>query len=445
VADELDIRSVYTEGDEREVELRIFLRPADESELTVPEVQERLRRVVPPIPGVTVHHGRRDRDDERAAASVVLHGDDAAVLAVLAAEVRKRLETIEGVVETESSLEHGDEEIRLRLDRDLLRAYGVGVQAVTGIVSTTLRGAPLPDYHVGGRQVPMRFRLSPRNRSTVHQLVATPVPAEGGGEIALGAVARVERARGLPVIMRRDGQTMLRVTARTAEKDVEELSRRIDAAMASVRLPDGYRWDKSDRFNVFEEGSGAEGFAVVMSACFIFILMGVLFESWLLPLSVMLSVPFAFVGVNLALVATATPRDVLAGIGSVLLVGLVVNNAIVLVDCVNRHRLAGLDREDAIRRALGERFRPIALTALTTLFGVLPMAIGGTEIVGIPFAPLGRVIFGGLLASTVSTVVVVPLFYVLFDDLAAWLAGFSAWTARALPALPPWRWLAARR
>ena len=145
--------------------------------------------------------------------------------------------------------------------------------------------------------------------------------------------------------------------------------------------------------------------------------MGVLFESFVLPLSVIVSIPLSFFGAYWLLYITGTPFDLMAMIGLIILIGIVVNNAIVLIDMINRLRKEGLSRRDAIIEAGHHRFRPILMTAFTTIFGMLPMAVGNASLIGMPYAPLGRVMIGGLLSSTALTLIAVPLFYTFFDDL----------------------------
>lgn len=149
--------------------------------------------------------------------------------------------------------------------------------------------------------------------------------------------------------------------------------------------------------------------------------MGVLFESVVLPFSVLFSIPFSFLGVYWALYLTGTPMDMMANIGMIVLIGVVVNNAIVLVDMINRMRLEGLSRTDAILEAGHNRFRPILMTTFTTVFGLLPMALGNSNLIGIPYAPLGRTMMGGLLVSTFMTLLLVPICYTLLDDLRTYL------------------------
>jgi HAE1 family hydrophobic/amphiphilic exporter-1 len=157
--------------------------------------------------------------------------------------------------------------------------------------------------------------------------------------------------------------------------------------------------------------------------------MGFLFESFVLPLSVLPSIPLSFVGVWWFLYLTDSSLDVLAGIGLLLLLGVVVNNAIVLVDFINGARAQGLDRTEAIVQAGVQRFRPIFMTALTTVGGMIPLAFADAPAEGIPYGPFGKTLVGGMTTSTILTLVVVPVSYTAFDDLRTRLEG---WFGRVL-------------
>jgi HAE1 family hydrophobic/amphiphilic exporter-1 len=187
--------------------------------------------------------------------------------------------------------------------------------------------------------------------------------------------------------------------------------------MAGFEMPRGYRWDKGARYVRIQESDASQQLALLLSVIFVFLLMGVLFESFVLPLSVIAAIPFSFLGVYWTLYLTGTPFDVLSGIGTIILVGVVVNNAIVLIDLTNRLRAQGMDRFEALVEAGKHRFRPILMTTFTTACGLIPMAVGNAKMIGMPYAPLGRTMMGGLLASTVLTLVIVPLCYTFFDDL----------------------------
>jgi HAE1 family hydrophobic/amphiphilic exporter-1 len=186
-----------------------------------------------------------------------------------------------------------------------------------------------------------------------------------------------------------------------------------------MELPRGYAWTKGRRFQDQMENDQARNLALLLSVTFVFLLMGVLFESFVLPLSIVTTIPMALVGVYWTLYLTGTPLDVMGGVGLVVLIGVVVNNGIVLVDLVTQLRAEGVERQEALIQAGKRRMRPILMTALTTIFGLLPMALGTESFVGIPYAPLARVVAGGMAAATVLTLFFVPYLYVALDDARA--------------------------
>jgi HAE1 family hydrophobic/amphiphilic exporter-1 len=166
--------------------------------------------------------------------------------------------------------------------------------------------------------------------------------------------------------------------------------------------------------------------ALLLSVTFVFLIMGVLFESFLLPMSIITTVPMAFLGVYWMLYLTDTSFDGMSGVGLVILVGVVVNNGIVYIDLATRLRNDGVDRLTALVDAGARRLRPILMTALTTIFGLVPMTIGDASFVGMPYAPLGRVVVGGLSTGTLLTLFLLPFLYTVLDDMRdtsrRWLA-----------------------
>ena len=163
-----------------------------------------------------------------------------------------------------------------------------------------------------------------------------------------------------------------------------------------------------------------------MAITFVFLLMGILFESLILPFAVIFSIPLSFLGVYWGLWLSDTTMDFMSKVGIIVLIGVVVNNAIVLIDMVNRLRATGMRRNEAILEAGFNRFRPILMTTCTTVFGLFPMAIGSSTMMGMPYAPLGITMMGGLIVSSLLTLVAIPLFYSLLDDLQNTLKRITA-------------------
>ncbi|MEE2659815.1 MAG: efflux RND transporter permease subunit [Candidatus Latescibacterota bacterium] len=398
----------------------------DPEHLGYNEVVEDIKERVKLPPGTSMRVNWRSDGGDDAAVSLNLYGDDTSILLGLSAEVERRLRTIPGLLSVQADVDRGQTELRVRLNRDQVRRYGFQPQTISGNINYALRGYDLTKYRTDdGREVGVFMRLEEADRQSMLQLRNLTFQSENGTEVPLESLADIEVTRSLGGIRREDRQTLLKVTATATKEDSKELFAHIDEAMIGFEMPRGYRWDKGARYERLEEQDQSQIFALVLSVTFVFLLMGVLFESFILPLSVIIAIPFAFLGVYWTLYLTDTTFDMLCAIGTVILVGVVVNNAIVLIDMANRMRTEGMTRFEALMAAGRHRFRPILMTTFTTIFGLVPMAVGNAKMIGMPYAPLGRTMMGGLLASTMLTLVIVPLFYTLFDDVRVILRRIS--------------------
>jgi hydrophobic/amphiphilic exporter-1 (mainly G- bacteria), HAE1 family len=359
----------------------------------------------------------RENAEQDARVNVTLYGEDTRVLMGLAEEVERRIESIPGLLSVNTDMDRGGTELQVRLDREQVQRYEVNPWEISNTISYALRGVNVNKFHTeDGREVDIRVQFESYADQNLQDLRNMTFSTAADHEVPLESLADIYVERTLGGIKRENRRTMLTVSARASKDSAQELFAQIDQAMQGFEMPRGYNWDKGDRFVRLEEQNESMYFAVMMSVIFVFLLMGMLFESFVLPLSVIVSIPFSFLGVYWVLYLTGTPFEVMSMIGSIILIGVVVNNAIVLVDLANRLRAGGKSRFDALLEAGQHRFRPILMTTFTTAFGLLPMAVGNSKMIGIAYAPLGRTMMGGLLASMVLTLMLVPLFYTFFDD-----------------------------
>ena len=386
------------------------------------EVLKSAQKDMPTFVGVV---GRVDRQRTGATSDpyvrVVLEGDDTDVLLSMVEEVKRRLETIPSVLNVEREQEDDDEvlqEVRVHVDRKRSTQLGISAQNVAQQIGFALQGVSLPRFQADEHEVQVKMYLDRGDRKTLQDLKNFTFSARDGDEVSLAELSEISMGKGTGEIYRSNGKTKVEVRAFTTKQDRRRLYQDIDIAMAGFSMPRGYNWNKGERFRTMGEEDDTLKFATIMAITFVFLLMGVLFESFILPFSVLFSIPFAFLGVYWLLFVTATPMNMMAMVGMIILIGVVVNNAIVLVDMINRLRQQEKSRLDAILEAGENRFRPILMTTFTTIFGLLPMAVGNSNLMGQPYSPLGRTMMGGLISSTVLTLLVIPLLYTFLDDLA---------------------------
>ncbi len=418
--EEYDIKDVLTRYRDTEGRVEVFLESADESDVKVKDAVKDFKELFPDFPGVKMLLGWHKSTGSGGDASVTLRlrGKDTKRLLELSETVARRLRTIPSVIDVETDRDRAKDEAVINVNRKLARKYGISPSVIAQTVAFSIRGTPLPEYRTSEREIDINLRFREKDRETVSQLKDLNVGSMGGRMIPLNTIADFSIQPGYGEIHHVNKKTTVEIKVDTTKEDMENLYNRIDEKMDEIVFPRGYSWSKGSRYSRMREASQTRQFAWVFSIVFVFLLMGVLFESFVLPLSILFSIPFAFFGAFWSLVITDTPMDMIVGIGMVLLIGIVVNNAIVLVDRINQFRRRGKSRREAILKGTKQRFRPIVMTALTTISGMVPMAIGSSNMVGIPFSPLGRAVIGGLIASTFSTLILLPLFYTFMEDFA---------------------------
>lgn len=380
---------------------------------------ERLRPCLPEQAGVelTLEGNEGDREVYRVEAV----GRDPAILARILREVAEDLRGLPGVLEVITPADESEEEIAVVVERDRAQRFSISADQVSSMVGWMLRGAPLPDFEIDGEELPMWIRFQEQEGEGLGELTRVEMFTPDGKSVPLNSIARFETGRSLPAIRRSDRQVASRLqVVFGSEEDQRAVEARIAGALRAVELPEGYTLGTQGGSSQLREDLGELARAGAVGLLLIFIIMGVLFESLLLPLAVLCSVPFLFVGAFWSIWLFDETVTVLGGIGFVILLGVVVNNAIVLVDCVHRRRREGARRSEAILNGAEERFRPIWMTALTTISGLLPLILVPHEGGGFDYRPLAVIVLGGLAGATMLTLLAVPLFYVLFDDLGRW-------------------------
>ncbi|MEZ4386094.1 MAG: efflux RND transporter permease subunit [Candidatus Krumholzibacteriia bacterium] len=321
-----------------------------------------------------------------------------------------RLGRVRGLVDVRSSLEAGNPELQVIFDRDRLAALGLDMATLSQTLQDRVQGAVPTRFREQDRQIDIRVRNREADRRSLEDVRALIIPGPDGEQLRLGSVAEVRLDRGPAEVHRLQQQRAAVVSAGLEGRSLGAAVVDVRRALVDTPPPAGITAEVGGQFDEMQVSFRSLRFALALAVFLVYLVMAATFESFIHPLIVLFTIPLALVGVVAALLATGTTVTVIVLIGAVMLVGIVVNNAIVLIDTVNRYRRAGLAKEEALLRAGHARLRPILMTTATTVLGLLPMAISygqGSEL----RTPLAITVAGGLLLSTLLTLVVIPAAY----------------------------------
>ncbi len=404
----------------------IYLLDEEESTLATSEVRNRIRDLLPVKAGVDLRIAAGQGRYGTSGIEVQLMGDDPVVLELLAKRLSSQLREVPTIKDVDTSLESGDEEILVQVERARALQAGLSSRAVAFTVNNALSSRAVSHFKTDDREVDLVMQYREEDRETLDQLKNVPVFAAGGVPVPLGALADFEQVAGPQSIERENHLAQVTVSANVADpKSSFATMGAVTGILRSTNLPPGYEWSfgRWTRWQQSDQESGM--FALLFALPLVYMLLAALFESFAQPFTIMFSVPFALLGVGLVMKLTGTPWETMTMIGLIILLGIVVNNAIVLIDHINFLRKTGLGRDEAIVTGGQHRMRPILITAITTILGMLPMVapfifpqwFGPLEGRAATWAPIGLVIIGGLTTSTFLTLLIIPTLYSLIDDL----------------------------
>jgi hydrophobic/amphiphilic exporter-1 (mainly G- bacteria), HAE1 family len=439
---EFNIRSVYSYYDLGQAQSALLLTDDDEATLSTTEVIEKIEKDMPKL-AIGKPSFEFDQQGGGEGFSLQISGDSTSVLNELGADIARVLSSIDGLKDLRSDAENGGKEVQVVIDRARAGAVGLTTQDVADTVAIAMRGENLRQFRGEFGEVGVRLAFRDDEKQSVEQLASLPIFTPAGERITLGSVASLHVANSPDAIRRTDRQTSVVITG-NIDKDssMTAVRPKVEELMKQIELPPGYSWKFGQGFERQDETQQLMLQNIVLGIACIFLVMAALFESLLFPFSIILgSIVFSIFGVFLFFAATGTTFSFMASIGIMILIGVVVNNGIVLIDHVNNLRQAGTPRNEAIAVAGRDRLRPILMTVATTIVGLAPLAVGSTQIGGDgpPYYPMARAIIGGLAFSTLVSLLVVPALYVYFDNLAAWGRKVMRTARRTAVPIPPRR------
>ena len=422
---EFEIESIYSYFRSGYAQSTIMLTK-EEGEKSLEEIREGILEKMPKIAIANPSFSWRSSTNENGL-QITISGESSQRLAELSYELADVLSRVEGFRDVRSEAEQGEEEVRIVVDRERARQYGYSTQQVASTVSTAMRGYNLRRFRTPEGEVDMRLAFQDSDKQSLDNIRNIAIQSQDvlQDPIKLAALADIRTSRGPQSIQRENRITMIGIKVGLDGITGDEGTERLNQVLSNYELPAGYSWGFGQQHDYEQESQNLMLINILMALVLIYLVMAGLFESLIHPAGIWSSIVFAFVGVYWFFWITNTTLQIMAFIGVLILIGIVVNNGIVLIDHINYLRSTGLPRREALLQAGHDRFRPIVMTAATTVLGLLPLCFGDTQIGGDgpPYFPMARAIVGGLAFSTVVTLIILPTIYLLLDD-------FSIWTKR---------------
>jgi len=416
-----EIESVYTYYEPENASSSINLIPDDDAKKSVTQIKEEIEKNLPKIAigePAFEYISRNSNEQVR----VFVQGESMEVLEELAEQVEWRLSRIEGFADVQSEAETGSDEVRLTVDHDRARNFGLTSGAIANMVSGAMRGQTVQRIRGSEGEIDVVLAFQDVNRQTLDDLRNLPISIGSNQTVKLSTLASFNQSSGSGRIFRENRKTSLGIGINLDGIPSDDARKEISVVMDQIAYPTGYSWSYGRSFGNDLEAMNVMLFNIGIAFFLIYLIMASLFESLLYPTSVISCIFFGIVGIFWFFFITGTNFDLMAFIGILILMGIVVNNGIVLIDHINHLRNEGLSRHDAVIQGGKDRMRPILMTAATTVLGLIPLCIGTTQIggEGPPYFPMARAIVGGLTFSTIVTLIVLPSIYVILDDISIW-------------------------
>ncbi len=377
-------------------------------------MMHRLRRALGDLPQVKIDFARPSLFSFKTPVEVEIRGYELSDLAQLGREAERVLSEVPGLYDVKSSLQRGSPEVQVMYRRDLLAKYNLNLRAVAELVRRKVQGAVVTQFREADRRIDVLVRVEESDRSGVADLRRLVVNPNGKVPIPLSSVADIQVQEGPSEIRRIDQQRAVLVSANVSGVDLATVTSTIQKALGQIEVPQDVTFVIGGQNREMQTSMESLIFALGLAIFLVYIVMASQFESFVHPFVIIFTIPLALIGVVLVLFVLGIPLSVVVFLGLIMLAGIVVNNAIVLVDYINHLRRTGMSKVDAIVQAGSVRLRPILMTTSTTVLGLLPMALGlgeGAEI----RTPMAITVVAGLISATVLTLVIIPTVYSILD------------------------------
>ncbi|MDD4599955.1 Multidrug resistance protein MdtC [bioreactor metagenome] len=417
-----EVTMTYSTANINDINIFTKLQPKGERDISDNDIITDLRQKLSDIPGVQVSVTKKSGMSSGKPVSLVIQGSSLDKLSEIAEEVQKIVTSTPGAIDVTTSHESGKPDVQIIVNRDKASDLGVSTATIANTIQTMFNGSIVTEYKDDEDAYDVRLILAPGDRKSLTDVNNVYVPStnrDKNGQtimVPLSQVTETVYATSPTQIKRYDRQEQITISANLNGKTLGEFNQDLDKRLAEVRMPDGYKFVTTGQSEQMATAFTGIIMALAMAVLFIFFVLAAQFESFIDPFAIMLALPMAIIGAILGLLLAGSQLSMMSLIGILMLMGLVTKNAILLVDFAKQQMAQGVDRNQALVEAAIVRMRPIIMTTLAMIFGMIPLALGigpGAE----ARAPMAHAIIGGLITSTILTLVVVPVVYTLLDDL----------------------------
>jgi len=399
------------------IETFIKLVPKEERANSQFEIQDRLRKRLDSMPGITYIFQEGGSFSSEKGIEVKINGFDIEGAKSIANEIKAKMEKINGLVDISLNVKETIPELQIDLDKELLNNYRLSYLGVAANISTAIQGTVVSQYREGEDEYDVRVQFEKQFRRSKEAVEQIEIPVLGGHMVQLKELANIHEEQATPTIFRENQNRFVSVGCNLSGIDLSSAVDKIKEIIAETPIPSEYQVIIGGTAEDQQEAFFYLGLAFLAAILLVYMIMASQFESLVDPLIIMFTVPLSVIGVFVFLFITGTSLSVMALVGLVMLVGIAVNNGIVMVDYINQVRDRGVELNEAVKEASLARMRPVLMTAMTTILGMVPLAIelgSGSE----TWSPLARAVIGGLTTTTILTLIIVPIMYVVFERMS---------------------------
>ncbi|MDR1346792.1 MAG: efflux RND transporter permease subunit [Bacteroidales bacterium] len=419
--DDAGVSAIFNSTTNNKISMTVVCNKRYERKRTIFEIAEILRNEMKKYPEIITYQANASQGFGGGGASTVdveIYGYDFDQTNILADQIKRSIQdSVKGARDVIIDRDEDRAELKIVVDKEKLALHGLTSSVVSAYMRNRVNGMTVGYLKEDGDEYDIVVRLQEENRNSLTEIENMSIPVvtpKGVDKIKLKEIASIEEYWSPPNISRKSRQRIVRVQVTPYQTSLGELAVGVEKTLSGVDIPQGISIRLGGNYEDQQETFGDMGLLLALIVLLVYIVMASQFESFSKPFIIMMAVPFAFTGVILALFITHTTLDMIGALGAIMLVGIVVKNGIVLVDYINLMRDRGYELNEAIALSGKSRLRPVLMTALTTILGMVPMALAtseGSEM----WVPMGVVVIGGLLVSTVVTLIVVPVLYAVMS------------------------------